>query len=268
MRSSTLILLFGLAFIGNAALAAEPGPNVISVSQSANEFFQRGFSDANNGDYEAAIKNYSLAISRDPNRIYFYYHRGLAFRAKGDKARAIVDFQHCIEMKPIAEAYYELGVFKYEELDLWSAKKYFEQARDLKEDVEKVNFYLGVINYRFNNYDTAELLLSHYIQLVKTNSDAFLYLAMVKVRMHKYEEVEPMLRLVSLYNDNDWQLHLKMYDIYKEMDDRDNMLYHISMVIEMGQGKPEYYKIRAQLYEERGDNLQAEYDYLAAKGGK
>jgi hypothetical protein len=52
------------------------------------------------------------------------------------------------------------------------------------------------------------------------------------------------------------------------MGDKDNMLAHISMVIEMGQNKPEYYAIRAQLYLERGENLRAEYDLQYAKGGK
>jgi hypothetical protein len=59
-----------------------------------------------------------------------------------------------------------------------------------------------------------------------------------------------------------------MYDIYKEIGDKDNMLYHISMVIELGQTKAEYYNIRAQLYLDRGENLRAGYDLLYAKGGK
>ena len=235
-----------------------------AAPQSANEYFQVGFDAATNAQLDLAIKNYSIAISIDPTRIYFFYHRGLAYRANGDKAHALADFNHCITVKPIAEAYYQRGVYKYEDLDLLGAKVDFEQAKNLKEDVEKTNFYLGVINYRMNQYDTADALITRYIRNVKTNADAFLYLAMVKVRLKKYGEVTPMLKLASLYNDNDWKLHLKMYDIYKEMGDKNNMLYNISMVIEMGQTKPEFYSIRAKLYLERGDHLRAEYDLLAA----
>ena len=269
MKQFALILFTLFSF--SAIAAKGPASSVViaaAVPQSANDFFQIGFSASNNGMYDIAIKNYSLAIELDPNRIYFFYHRGLAHKAVGEKAQAIADFNQCIAMKPISEAYYELGIFKYEDLDLSGAKQYFEKAKELKDDVEKLNYYLGVINYRFNNYDSAESLLTHYVRLVKTSSDAFLYLALVKVKMHKFEEVSPMLKLASLYNDNDWKLHLKMYDIYKEMGDKDNMLYHISMVIEMGQTKPEYYNIRAQLYLLRGENLRAEYDLLYAKGGK
>ena len=232
--------------------------------QSANEYFQIGFDAATNGQLDIAIKNYSIAIAIDPSRVYFYYHRGLTYRSNNDKAHAIADFNHCITVKSIAEAYYQRGLYKYEDLDLMAAKADFEMANSQKPDVEKTNFYLGVINYRLNQYDLADELISRYIRNVKTNADAFLYLAMVKVRLKKYGEVTPLLRLASLYNDNDWKLHLKMYDIYKEIGDKNNMLYHISMVIEMGQTKPEYYTIRAKLYLERGDQLRAEYDLLAA----
>jgi tetratricopeptide (TPR) repeat protein len=258
---------FALLFLILFSLAASE--RLLATPQTANDYFQIGFNASNNGQYDVAIQNYTQAIGIDPNRIYFFYHRGLAYRALGNKAKSIADFKQCISMKPIAEAYYELGVYKYEELDLAGAKVYLEQAKELKDDIDKTNFYLGVINYRMNNFDTADALLTHYIHLVKTNADAFLYLAMTKVKMHKYEEVSPMLKLASLYNDNnDWKLHLKMYDIYKEMGDKDNMLYHISMVIEMGQTKPEYYNIRAQLYLDKGEDMRAQYDLEYAKNAK
>lgn len=268
MKKFALILLTLFHFSLFAASGPAPKGPKPSAPQSANDFFQIGFTASGNGQYDVAIKNYNLAIELDPNRIYFFYHRGLAHKALGEKTQAIADFTQCLNMKPIAEAYYELGAFKYEDLDLLGAKEFFEKAKELKDDVDKTNYYLGVINYRMNNFDSAEALLTHYVHLVKTNSDAFLYLALVKVKKHKYEEVSPMLKLAGLYNDNDWKLHLKMYDIYKEMGDKDNMLYHISMVIELGQTKPEYYSIRAQLYLDRGENLRAEYDLQSAKGSK
>ncbi len=257
----TLILTLTVSAAGvkKVAPAAPAAP-----LQSANDYFQVGFSAANSGQYDIAVKNFTMAIDIDPSRIYFYYHRGLAFKAKGEKNEAIADFNKCLSMKPIAEAYYQIGVYKYEDLDLMTAKTYFEQTKALKEDVDKTNFYLGVINYRLNQFDSAEALLTKFTHLVKTNADAFLYLAMVKVKMHKFDEVGSLLKLASLYNDNDWKLHLKMYDIYKEMGDKSNMLYNISMVIEMGQTKPEYYNIRAQLYREQGDSMRADYDLAAA----
>ena len=259
MRRFALILL--ILFRIEAFASTQP-------EHSANEYFQIGFDAANNGQYDLALKNYSLAIELDPNRIYFFYHRGLAYKSLGLRPSAIADFERCLAMKPLAEAYYQLGIIKYEDQDFTSALEYFEKSKELKDDLDKLNYYLGVLNYRANNFDTAEALLARYTHLVKTNSDAYLYLAMAKVKLHKYDEVPSILRLAALYKDNDWKFHLAMYDIYKEMGDKENMFYHISMVIELGQTKAEYYNIRAQLNQDRGDSLNANYDLQSAVADK
>ena len=131
----TLLMLFSIT-----AFAVIPTP------QTANEYFQIGFNAANNGQYDIAVKNYSLAIELDPNRIYFFYHRGLAYRSLGNKSSAIADFDHCVAMRPLAEAYYQLGVIKYEAQDFSSALEYFQKSKELKDDIDKVNYYLGVLN--------------------------------------------------------------------------------------------------------------------------
>ena len=268
MKSLTLIFLSLCVAVTLSAHEPAKAPTSHPIPQTANDFFQVGFSSSTSGQYDLAIKNYTLAIGLDPNRIYFYYHRGLAYKSAGRKAQAAQDFNQCISMKPIAEAYYELGIFKYEEKNLAAAKSLFETAASLKEDLDKTNFYLGVINYRLNQFDSAEACLTRFTHIVKTNSDAFLYLAMARVKLHQFGDVPELLKFAGLYIDNDWKLHLKMYDIYKEIGDKQNMLYNISMVIEMGQTKPEYYNIRAQLYLDLGDNIRADYDLRAAKDSK
>ena len=251
MRNFAVILFALFSFTAFAAIHPAQPP------QTANEYFQIGFAAANNGQYDVAIKNYSQAIDLDPKRVYFFYHRGIAYNRLGDKASAVTDFTQCLTMRPLAEAYYELGVIKYEKLEFASAQQSFDKSKELKDDVEKVNYYLGVLNYRSNNFDAAEALLTHYTHQVRTNPDAFLYLAMTKVKQHKYNEVSSLLKIAALYSDNDWKFHLTMYDIYKEIGDKDNMFYHISMVIELGHAQPEYNAIRAQLGKEREDNPNA-----------
>lgn len=266
MKNLTLIfitLCINLSVSARATVKLMPSTG---EPKTANDFFQVGFTAANGGQYDLAIKNYNLAIGLDPTRIYFYYHRGLACKAAGKKVDAARDFNQCVSMRPIAEAYYELGLIRYEAADFKGAQEMLETARSLKEDLDKTNFYLGVIYYKFNQFDSAESCLTRYTRIVKTHSDAYLYLATVKVKEHKFDDVSKLLSLAGLYCDNDWRLHLKMYDIYKEMGDKENMLYNISMVIEMGQTKPEYYNIRAQLYLAQGETLRAQYDLDAAKG--
>jgi tetratricopeptide (TPR) repeat protein len=236
--------------------------------KTANEYFELSISQSGKSKYGDAIRSLNRAISMDPSRIYYYYHRGMLYKAVGNRSMALNDFNQCNSMKPIAEAYYESGVIKYENLDIFGAKADFEKANEIKEDVDKVNFYLGVINYRMNNFQTAAELLKRFLHTVKTNPDAYLYLGLCFVKQKKYDAARPFLQQATLYNNNDWQLHLKMYEIYREMGDRENMLYNISMVIELGEAKPEYFAIRAKLYTDMGDVLRAKYDYIAARGEK
>ena len=44
-------------------------------------------------DYDRAIACYNRAIEIKPNYASAYYNRGLAYSAKGDKGRAIVDYR-------------------------------------------------------------------------------------------------------------------------------------------------------------------------------
>lgn len=266
MKNLTIVILALCLTLSATAGVSVRAALVQGEPKTANDFFQIGFAAANNGNYQLAVKNYDLAIGLDPTRIYFYYHRGLAHKALGHKADAANDFTQCNNMKPIAEAYYELGVLRYDAQDFAGAQNMLESARALKEDLDKTNFYLGLIYYKHNQLDSAESCLTRYTHLVKNNSDAFFYLATVKVKRHEYTDVPKLLELASVYGTNDWKQHLKFYEIYKEMGDKQNMLANISMVIEMGQTKPEYYNIRAQLYQDQGDPMRAQFDRDVAKG--
>ncbi|MFN8308362.1 MAG: hypothetical protein U0T73_00220 [Chitinophagales bacterium] len=250
--------LFTTIIVITLALNSRAADSKVPVG--ANDYFQIGFEAANQGNPALAVKNYNLAIGLDPSRICFYYHRGLANRALGNKAAAIADFNSCNNLRPIAEAYYQIGLFKYEESNLLGAKQEFEKARELKEDVEKVNFYLGVINYRIGDFPTAVKNLERFTTLVKTNSDAFLFLALANVKLKHFDEARGFLKSASLYTTNDWKLYLKMYEIYREIGDLDNQLYNLSMVIELGQHKAEYYLMRAKIYQQLGDKERANED--------
>ncbi|MFN8276523.1 MAG: hypothetical protein U0T84_03495 [Chitinophagales bacterium] len=242
------VTLFSTAFASNTA------------PSTANEYFQVGFDAANRGDHQIAIKNYNIAIGLDPSRLGFYYQRALSNRAIGNKAGAASDFTACNNIRPIAEAYYYLGLMRYEEANLLGAKQLMEKAKELKEDVEKVNFYLGVINYRIGDFNSSIENLQRFTSLCKTNPDAFLFLAMSHIKLKRYDEARSFLKNAVLYTTNDWKLYLKMYEIYKEIGDVENQLYNLSMVIELGQHKPEYYIARAKLYKAVGDDERANED--------
>jgi hypothetical protein len=51
-----------------------------------------------------------------------------------------------------------------------------------------------------------------------------------------------------MYKNSDWKLYYEMYEIYLAMNDKENAHYSLSMVIELGEKKPEHYEERARLF--------------------
>lgn len=236
-----------------------------TTSNSPNEVFKIAFAAYQMGNYGLAIKNYDIAISLDPTRNYFYYNRGLTYKALGQTAKASADFKMSTEFKPTAEAYYQLGLISYEAHDLDEALFQFENARQLKDNVEKMNFYLGMIYFKNNRYDDAATAFAKYCEVVKNNPDAYYYRGLSEAKIGRYEESIRSFKFAMMYKNNDWKLYYKMYEIYLAMNDKSNALYSISMVIELGEKKPEHYEERARLYLDTGDLFKYEEDTKISK---
>lgn len=250
----TCLLILSVSFL--FAQSANPTPN---------EIFKIAFSAQQMGNYELAIKNYNLAITIDPARNYFYYNRGLTYKAMGNNESANKDFALSNDLKPTAEAFYQIGLIKYVKGDLDGAKSDFENAKNIREDLENMNFYLGLIYFRNNRYDDAAKCFYDYTAHVKTNADAYYYRGLAEAKAGKYSESIASFKFAMMYKNNDWKLFYKMYEIYLAMNDKANATYAISMVIEIGEKKPEYYEERARLYLDTGDAYRYEEDMKIVK---
>ena len=236
-----------------------------STSPTPNEVFKVAFSAYQQGNYDLAIKNYNLAITIDPSRSYFYYNRGLAYKANGNESMAIKDFRQSLDFKPTAEAYYQIALIKYQKGNLDEAKVEFENAKLIREDLENMNFYLGMIYFRNNRFEEASKCFYDFTAHVKTNADAYYYRGLSEAKMGKYNESITSFKFAMMYKNNDWKLFYKMYEIYLALNDKDNALYSISMVIEMGEKKPDHYEERARLYLDTGNTFKYEEDLQIAK---
>ena len=115
--------LFGFVCIALSAIALN------AQSPTPNEVFKTAFAAHQLGNYDLAIKNFSLAISIDPARNYFYYNRGMTYKAMGNNEFALKDFQRSNELKQTAESFYQIGIIKYIKGDLDGARVEFENAK-------------------------------------------------------------------------------------------------------------------------------------------
>lgn len=241
--------------------------SVLSFSQtpSPNEAFKVAFSAYQLGNYDLALKNYNLAISIDPARNYFYYNRGLCYKAMHMLEKAIADFRMSNELKVTAEAYYQIGSIFYDKGDYVASQENLENAKQIREDLEKMNFLLGMIYFRTNSYEKGAQAFYDFTTHVKNNADAYYYRGLCEAKIGKYSESIVSFKFAMMYKNNDWKLFYKMYEIYLAMNDKNNALYSITMVIEMGEKKADFYEERARLYLDTGDLFKYEEDMAAAK---
>jgi tetratricopeptide (TPR) repeat protein len=252
MKRLLLLILFPLSFVLSAAAQApEPTPN---------ELFKIAFAAQQMGNYELALKTYNKAIEVDPFRNHFYYNRGLCYKILKQYDLAIADFNKSLEMKITAEAYYQIGCVKYETSDLQGAKQMFETAKGIKEDFEKMNFYLGLIYFRENKYEESVAAFTTYTQSVRVNGEAYYYMALSQAKMGQYSTALANLKTAQMYKITDWKLFYKFYEIYLAMNDKQNALDNLTMVIEMGERKVDYYEERARLYYDLGNKLKYDED--------
>jgi tetratricopeptide (TPR) repeat protein len=72
----------------------------IETSDEAFAWNNSGNANKNNSDYEQAAKDYTEAVSIDPNNAIAYYNRGVANANKGNRDAAIADYTEAIRLDP------------------------------------------------------------------------------------------------------------------------------------------------------------------------
>ena len=82
----------------------------LSSTVLAQVFNQRGLSRAKMKQWDLAIADYTRAIQFDPDAPWPRYNRGWVYVQKSEHARAIIDLESAIALKPLPEYYVDLGV--------------------------------------------------------------------------------------------------------------------------------------------------------------
>lgn len=263
-RIKGILYTFVMVLVLSGGKLAAQNTDIVS------EAFKAGYNAYTLGKYADAVEQYNKAINTDPNRHYLYYNRGLAYKALGHTGAAINDFYRSLSIKQTAEAHYQAGLVKYERKELTAAKPDFENAKMMKEDFDKLNFCLGMIYYREDNFEEALKCFQLYTAQEKNQPEAYYYRGMCEAKLNQYEAAIYSFKFALRYRDNDWTYYYKMYEFYMALNDKENALNSISMVIETGEKKLEYFQKRAELYKELGPVFKYEEDVEQIKkmGGK
>lgn len=108
----------------NAALTASESSESESEipPESAEAYHKRGFARLTKGDYDGAIADFTLALTRKSAFAEAFHDRGIAWFSKGDYDKAIADYTAALEINPLSsEVFHNRG-------GAWLYKKNYDRA--------------------------------------------------------------------------------------------------------------------------------------------
>src|SRR3990170_3220596 len=140
----------------------------------ANEWFEKGFQHWLNKEYNSAIEAFTSAIALDPNYVYAYGNRGIAYADKGQYDRAIEDYNKAIQLDPNdAKAYNNRGVAYDKKGQHGRAIEDFNMAIQLDPNYTDAYYNRGITYYHKGQYDRAIEDFNMAIQLDPNDADAY-----------------------------------------------------------------------------------------------
>lgn len=120
-------LLSGIFLLG--CIAILQGGCGLEASDRA---LQKGAELADKGDYAAAMKEFDLAIAKNPNNMNAYYNRALLFHRQGNQKAALADYDKISAMNPnYSEPCYGRGQIYEEEGQLDKAIAEYSKAIEM-----------------------------------------------------------------------------------------------------------------------------------------
>jgi len=148
-----------------------------------------GASNAALMQFDAAIDSYKQALKIKPDYADAYFNMGIAIKDKGDLEAAIDSYKKAIKIKPdYAEAYINICE-AYEKFNkLAELSEVISRAKTaLKEFPNNLLFYEALYNFRSNNYEHCEKLIS----LVNIDEPGLIkrhLFLQLKAKLHHYQK--------------------------------------------------------------------------------
>jgi tetratricopeptide (TPR) repeat protein len=160
-----------------------------SNPKSAHDYNERGASYLRKRDYDKAIVDFDHAIQLDPKDARFHMNRGTAYMQKREYDKAIVDFDHAIQLDPKdARVHMNRGTAYMQKRDYDKAIADYDRAIQL--DPKNARFYLnrGSVYLQKRDYDKAIAAYDHAIQLDPKDARAYVNRGTAYMRKRDYDK--------------------------------------------------------------------------------
>jgi tetratricopeptide (TPR) repeat protein len=191
--------------------------------------------DVRNHELESALKNFTLALERDPKMATGYVNRGFVLNDLRQPARAVADFQTALKLQPnYAQAHLGLA---YADLQLHHPKPALKQLDAAQKTLGKSHaLYLARAEAFRQEQDFPHAIAEYRLALAEDPKDLTTQLAYADAlyRMRKYQDALAALNTaVTLSSDNP-QVYALMAEIYAKEGNRDETIHNVQSAERLG----------------------------------
>lgn len=130
------------------------------------DFFQKGMTEFNEGDFKDAVIAFKKAVDENPKDYMSYYALGQSYEKLNKTNEAEAAYEEVVKIKsdylPAREA---LGLLYFHQKKIQEAEMHLKEARTLKSEVAEVYYCLGEIEQRENACATAIIAYKQALKL-------------------------------------------------------------------------------------------------------
>lgn len=218
---------------------------ILKNPRDGNSYYQLGLIYQKKGQYNAAIDNYTRAISVAPDSANALYNRGLCYEKRLEHDNAIKDYDAAIKIKGDDPRIYNArGLAQVEKKNLVAAESDYQKAITIDPGYSQAYFNRGTLYERQKKYKEAVEEYSKAIEFNKPDNDPT-------------NDVDEITRKLESY--------YRRSMMYLALNQTDTALKDVNYVIQEDPQNPKAYRLRAAIYSKTGNSGAAATDEVTAQ---
>jgi tetratricopeptide (TPR) repeat protein len=188
----------------------------------ANTYFNRALEETKNGDLNAALLRYTIAIRLKPKFAHAYNNRGLVLRKMGRYRAAISNYDTAIRMAPrYANAYNNRGYAKRKLGQYEPALRDYDKAIELNPSHSSAWLNRGFAKSRLGKHESAIRDFSMSIKIKPANALAYYNRALARMKLGRFKLAKQDLDQAIAIHSSYAKAYFHRARVHAEMGQRD-----------------------------------------------
>ncbi|MBK9748920.1 MAG: tetratricopeptide repeat protein [Chloroflexi bacterium] len=230
----------------------------MAIGEASRAALNRGDSQSELGNYDAAIMEYTEAIRLNSMLADAYAGRGIAYAHIGNLQSAAADLSQAIELAPdSAQAYYYRGNVSSQLAQYENALTDYSRAIELEPTFANAYIGRGLASFQVGDYDGAMENLNRAIQLAPDSGLAHYYLGNVYSELSRYEEAIADYRTAINLDSSLVVAYAAVGLASAQLGEYQQALEYLSRALELNPRSPDAYRLRGFVSAQLGDYQRA-----------